>query len=199
MLLEIGVMLLVDAALLWGAWWCWRRPQRTAMSRWLRLQAFLPIGFVLVGFAAFADRENRYSYALGFVTGQAVVLYVIATAVITALRSQSSIVAGPPSSTTRTSGPAELFVNATHNPLEFFYPKVTPTIAVNGEKYRLPWGTHRFDVPADDCEVSVSYPWVFSPECGKNTVRFKAEAGKRRTVTYYARFIRYVPGKIRVE
>jgi hypothetical protein len=99
---------------------------------------------------------------------------------------------------TQGSASAEVFVNATHNRLAVIYSRFTPTITVNGEKHRLPWGTHRFEVPQGDCEVSVSYPWLL-PECGKNTIRFSAEEGKPKTVTYCARLIRYIPGRIGVK
>lgn len=93
---------------------------------------------------------------------------------------------------------ALLFVAATHNPLAFFYALFTPTITINGTVYRLPWGTHKFVVPPGAYEVSVSYPWFLSRECGKNTVRVQLNAGQRLTVTYGARLVRYLPGSINV-
>ncbi|MEO8459222.1 MAG: hypothetical protein ABI451_01730 [Dokdonella sp.] len=94
---------------------------------------------------------------------------------------------------------AHLDVAVTHNPLAFFYGAFTPTVTINGEKQRRPWGTHSFEVSPGAYEVSVSYPWFLSPECGKNTVNFELQAGQRKTVTYRAGVIRYLPGKITVE
>jgi len=96
------------------------------------------------------------------------------------------------------SEPAILRVDATHNPLAFFYNAFTPTIEINGTKHRLPWGMHKFTVPSGTYQVSVSYPWLLSPECGKNTARVELRAGQRKTVTYCARFIRFFPGSIKV-
>jgi len=55
-----------------------------------------------------------------------------------------------------------------------------------------------FFVPPGHYEVSVSYPWIFAPECGKNTIGVSVQAGETKTVTYRAGLIRYLPGKISV-
>ena len=91
MVIEAIVMILVDILLLWLAWWCWRRPQRSTIARWLRLQAFPIVALVILGFVAFADRENRYSEALGRISGQAMVLYIGLTGAVTAMRSKSGL------------------------------------------------------------------------------------------------------------
>ena len=84
-----------------------------------------------------------------------------------------------------------------HNPLAFFYEAFIPTVTINGEKGRKPWGTHVFIVPPGDYEVAVSYPWIIR-ECGKNSVRFSIAAGDSKRVKYCARFIRFWPGAISV-
>lgn len=90
-------------------------------------------------------------------------------------------------------------VVVSHSPLAFIYQAFTPTITINGQQHRLPWGTHSFDVSPGNCEVSVSYPWIFSSECGKNTVEIALKAGEIKKVTYTAGLIRYLPGKMVVE
>jgi hypothetical protein len=89
-------------------------------------------------------------------------------------------------------------VTITHSPLAFIYRFFTPTIEINGTKERRTWGVHLFKVSPGDCEISVSYPWLFSRECGKNTVRFRIEPGQMRKVKYSAGLVRYLPGKIAV-
>lgn len=89
-------------------------------------------------------------------------------------------------------------VTVTHSPLAFIYRLFTPTIQINGNKERRPWGVHTFPLPAGDYEVSVWYPWLLSPECGKNSVRVRLEAGQVKKVNYNAGLIRYLPGKITV-
>ncbi|HVT79078.1 MAG TPA: hypothetical protein VHM90_00360, partial [Phycisphaerae bacterium] len=66
--------------------------------------------------------------------------------------------------------PAVIELEISHSPLAFIYSFFTPTVEINGGKQRLPWGNHRFEVSPGVYTVSVSYPWVFAPECGKNTV-----------------------------
>jgi len=92
----------------------------------------------------------------------------------------------------------ELYVAVTHNPLAFIYERFTPTITINGESHRRPWGTHKFTVPPGSYEVSISYPWLFSPECGKNTAHVEIQAGQTKTITYCAGLIRFLPGAITV-
>jgi hypothetical protein len=87
-------------------------------------------------------------------------------------------------------------VTVTHSPVAFIYRFFTPTIQINGTKERRPWGVHRFSLSPGDYEISVSYPWLFSPECGKNSVCVRLEAGQARKVNYRAGLIRYLPGKI---
>lgn len=85
-----------------------------------------------------------------------------------------------------------------HSPLAFFYDYVTPTVEINGTKETADWGVYILSLSPGDYEISVSYPWFFFSECGKNTARFHLEANETRKVKYCARLIRYLPGKITV-
>jgi hypothetical protein len=89
-------------------------------------------------------------------------------------------------------------VAVTHSPLAFIYRFFTPTIEIAGTKERRPWGVHLFTLPPGTYCVAVSYPWLFAPECGKNSVWIALEPGQTRRVAYRAGLIRYVPGKISV-
>jgi len=97
------------------------------------------------------------------------------------------------------SGLSRVEVTAAHSPLAFIYAFFTPTIAIDGQRYRRRWGTHSFDLSPGNHEISVSYPWIFSSECGKNTVQIALRAGETRQVIYRAGLIRYLPGKITVK
>lgn len=92
--------------------------------------------------------------------------------------------------------PGFIEVDAGYVPLAFFYRFFTPTIEVGGRKEKRPWGTHVFEVAPGEYDVSVSYPWLFSPECGKNTLRVAVGPGELKKVRYRAGLIRYLPGKI---
>ena len=85
-----------------------------------------------------------------------------------------------------------------HNKLAFIYRRFTPTVEINGVKERRPWGVHRAALSPGAYDVSVSYPWLLNPECGRNTVRVILEAGEERKIKYCARLLRYLPGKITV-
>jgi hypothetical protein len=93
---------------------------------------------------------------------------------------------------------SRLEVTAGHSSLAFIYDFFKPTITINGQASKRPWGTSSFDLPPGNYEVSVSYPWLFASACGKNTVSFILQAGEIKTVSYHAGMIRYLPGKISV-
>lgn len=95
-------------------------------------------------------------------------------------------------------GSSRIEVTVAHSPLAFIYHLFTPTVEINGTKERRAWGVHLFKVSPGNYEISVSYPWLFSRECGKNTVRFHIKPGQTRKVNYRAGLIRYLPGKINV-
>jgi hypothetical protein len=92
--------------------------------------------------------------------------------------------------------PGFIEVEAAHTPLAFFYRFFTPTIELNGRKERRPWGTHTFEVAPGDYVVAVSYPWLLSPECGRNSISVAVGPGEVKKVRYCAGLIRYLPGKI---
>jgi len=82
--------------------------------------------------------------------------------------------------------------------VDFIYGMLQPTITINGRSQSYNWGTQFFDVPPGDYEVAVSYPWVFTPQCGKNSVRFRIGPGEVRRVHYTAGIIRFIAGTIRL-
>jgi len=94
--------------------------------------------------------------------------------------------------------PAAIELTITHSPLAFIYEFFTPTVEINGTKQRLPWGTHTLEMPPGAYTVAISYPWLFAPECGKNTVRFELKQEETKRVAYRAGLIRFVPGKMHV-
>ncbi|MDB4953965.1 MAG: hypothetical protein JWO36_1534 [Myxococcales bacterium] len=94
---------------------------------------------------------------------------------------------------------AKLQVVTSYSPLAFFYAFFKPNIALNGRLEKRPWGTQMFDVPPGDYLVEISYPWLFSAECGKNSLRLVLRPGAVARVTYRAGLIRYLPGKIRLD
>jgi hypothetical protein len=92
--------------------------------------------------------------------------------------------------------PTRIQITVTHSSLDFFYALCTPTIVIDGVKYNKRWGTHLFDVSPGSHHISISYPWLFSPECGKNSVNFPLSSGEIKKIHYCAGLIRFVPGKI---
>ncbi len=96
------------------------------------------------------------------------------------------------------SNSARVIVDVSHSPLAFIYGCFKPTVTINGERSRRCWGTHSFELPAGSYEIAVSYPWLFAPECGKNSVKFDLARGEEKQVVYRAGLVRYRPGKMEV-
>jgi hypothetical protein len=90
-------------------------------------------------------------------------------------------------------------VTAQHSALAFLYALFKPNIEIDGQLEKRPWGTHAFEVAPGRHTVEVSYPWLFAPKCGKNSVEVNVSAGETVRVRYKAPPVRYVPGKIVVD
>src|SRR5438477_4227962 len=96
------------------------------------------------------------------------------------------------------SGLSRVEVTVSHPLLAFIYVLFTPTITINGQRHRRPWGTHLFELAPGDYEIAVSYPWLFAPECGTSTVRISLQPAEFKRITYGAGLIRCLPGKMTV-
>ncbi|HEX8110073.1 MAG TPA: hypothetical protein VF516_20225 [Kofleriaceae bacterium] len=92
-----------------------------------------------------------------------------------------------------------LEVTMSYSPLAFLYAFSTPTITINETRDRRPWGTYRFELPPGNYRVEMSYPWLISPECGKNSVDIVLREGDHKHVRYTARMLRYWPGRVSVD
>jgi hypothetical protein len=93
---------------------------------------------------------------------------------------------------------SSVVVSVTHSPLAFIDRLFVPTVTINGKQERRPWGVHSFELPPGDYDISVSYPWLFSPECGKNSVHFTLRAGETRRIAYRAGLMLHRPGRMTV-
>jgi len=93
---------------------------------------------------------------------------------------------------------ALVVLSLTHSPLAFICRLLVPTVTINGKKEHRPWGVHSFELPPGDCDISVSYPGPFSPECGKKAVHFTLRAGESKRILYRAGLVPYLPGDMTV-
>jgi len=94
---------------------------------------------------------------------------------------------------------ATIEVTIGHSPLAFLYRLFRPNVRLDGELHRGRWGAQDFTVAPGRHTVEVSYPWLFTPECGRNGVVVDVLPGEVKRVIYRAGIIRFVPGRIRVE
>jgi hypothetical protein len=72
-----------------------------------------------------------------------------------------------------------------------------PTIEIDGNAHRKPWGAHVFDVEPGRHVVAVSFPWLFMRRCGRNSVTVELEPGETKYVAYRPSLVRFIPGRIR--
>ena len=94
---------------------------------------------------------------------------------------------------------ATLEITVKYSPFAFIYALFRPNIVINGALERKPWGTHRFELAPGQYRIAISYPWLFSSECGKNSVDLALREGDVKRICYTARMIRFIPGKLTVE
>ena len=94
---------------------------------------------------------------------------------------------------------AQIEVVTSYPPYAFFYGALAPTIQIDQERYGRDWGASTFVVPPGRHLVAVSYPWLFMRECGRNQTTVDVQAGESTRVSYRPWFVRFVPGRIRIE
>lgn len=69
-------------------------------------------------------------------------------------------------------------------PLAWFLYFVTPTIEINGYKYKNKWGEHFYDLPPGEYRVKIYFPYMFKSECGANEIRVSLTKGEERRIVY---------------
>ena len=94
---------------------------------------------------------------------------------------------------------AVIEVTASYPPFAALYGASAPTIQIDDDRYRRPWGVSTFRVPAGTHEVAVSYPYLFWRECGRRSVFVHVRAGDTRRVSYQPSAIRFIRGRIEVD
>ena len=95
---------------------------------------------------------------------------------------------------------ATIELHISHSPFAFIYALFRPGYRIDGGPLtKGVWGTQRLEVAPGSHTVTVSYPWLFIPEAGVNTVDVDVGADQTKKVTYRAGMIRYLPGKMTVE
>jgi hypothetical protein len=88
---------------------------------------------------------------------------------------------------------------ATHPAAAVFYSMMKANIELDGNLSKHAWGNYSLTVAPGTHEVAVSYPWLFMSRCGRRKVEVEVASGETVRVTYRARFLRYLPGKIKTE
>lgn len=69
-------------------------------------------------------------------------------------------------------------------PLAWFLFFVTPTIEINGVRYKKSWGESFFELPPGEYHVRISFPYFGKAECGANEVNVLVSEGQSKRVTY---------------
>jgi hypothetical protein len=88
-------------------------------------------------------------------------------------------------------------VTTSYSALAYMYSLVTPTIEIDDQAHRRPWGTTTFDVAPGTHFVAVSYPWLFFSRCGRSSIVVDLAPGETKYVTYRPWLVRFIPGRIR--
>ena len=93
----------------------------------------------------------------------------------------------------------KIVVFAGYPELAFLYESGGCNIDIDGNFENKKWGCHEYVVAAGRHRIEVSYPYRWSERCGANSVDIDMRDGETVHVYYFARFMRFFRGKIRVE
>lgn len=92
-----------------------------------------------------------------------------------------------------------LQVTMSYSPLAFLYAFSTPTITINKTREKRPWAHIKSSCRQATISSRCRYPWLITPECGKNSVDVILREGDHKHVHDTARMLRYWPGKVSVD
>jgi len=69
-------------------------------------------------------------------------------------------------------------------PLSFFLYMCTPTIMIDGQAVRRPWGRHYFPLPPGSHNIKIYFRYLFMDTCGANQIDVTVHPGYVNRVTY---------------
>ena len=90
-------------------------------------------------------------------------------------------------------------VETSYPALAFLLSAFNARVAVNGQRYELPWGTHTFPVGPGTHTVRVSFKYFLPSDAGGNAVEVDVPPGKPVRVRYRAPWVVFLKGKIDVD
>ena len=99
----------------------------------------------------------------------------------------------------QTPPPSAIQVNTSYPALAFLLSAFKTRIAINGQRYELPWGTHTFPVGPGRHSVRVSFKYLLPSDAGGNEVEVEVEPGSTVRVRYRAPWLVFLKGKIHID
>jgi hypothetical protein len=90
-------------------------------------------------------------------------------------------------------------VDTSYPALAFLLGVFKTRVAINGQRYELPWGTHTFPVGEGRHDVRVSFKYLLPSDAGGNEVEVDVQPGQTVRVRYRAPWLVFLKGKIQVE
>ena len=96
------------------------------------------------------------------------------------------------------SAPSAIQVETSYPALAFLLSAFTTRIAINGQRYELPWGTHTFPVGPGLHTVRVSFRYFLPSDAGGNEVEVDVQPGHTVRVSYRAPWLVFLKGRIQV-
>lgn len=82
--------------------------------------------------------------------------------------------------------PAYLDITLEYSPLQFILSAVTPTVILNGQRHKVPWGRHVWPMPPGEHVIDVSFPYMFQERSCPAILRAAIYAGHTTVVKYTA-------------
>lgn len=95
--------------------------------------------------------------------------------------------------------PSVLQISLSFFPLSIALFLCTPRVVINGIVHRRAWGTHRFELPPGQYDISIFFSYLFWNQSGLARTVVEVPPGGFRSLKYEAPIIVMMSGWIRVE
>ena len=97
------------------------------------------------------------------------------------------------------SSSSSIQVETSYPALAFLLSAFNTRVAINGQRYELPWGTHTFPVGPGLHTVRVSFKYLLPSDAGGNEVEVDVPPGGTVRVRYRAPWLVFLKGKLQVD
>jgi hypothetical protein len=91
-----------------------------------------------------------------------------------------------------------LALNLSYHSLQWIATLLTPKVAINGHVQRRKWGAHLIELPPGHHHVRVSFPYLFSDDCGPAEAMVPVHPGMVTRLDYQCPLVVFANGTLSI-